>query len=128
RAAIDVIEKIREDLRVPSLKSDFFNDKREVFDALIALRLRQRAGAAELFALIERGHSRAWRDRLGLRAAVDLASIQRALPAGAVLLDYWTPSAGSAVVIVTKTSASVRAITVDDRAIRELLDALPRGI
>jgi len=127
RAAIDVIEKIREDLRVPSLKSDFFNDKREVFDALIAIRVRQHAGAAELFALIERGHSRAWRDRLGLRAVVDLASIQRALPVDAVLLDYWTSSAGAAVVIVTKSSASVRGITVDDGAIRQLLDALPRG-
>lgn len=127
RNAIDVIEKIREAIRVPSLKSDFFNDKREVFDALIALRLRQGAGVSELFDLIERGHSRGWRDRMGLRSHVDLAAIQQALPAGAVLLDYWTSSAGSAVVSITKTSANVRPITVDDRVIRELACALPRG-
>lgn len=127
RKAIDVIESIREAIRVPSLKSDFFNDKREVFDALIALRLRQGAGAGELFALIERGHSRGWRDRMGLRSSVDLDAIQKALPADALLLDYWTSSAGSAVVSITKTSANVRAVTVDDRAIRELVDALPRG-
>jgi tetratricopeptide (TPR) repeat protein len=127
RQAIDVIEKIREGIRVPSLKSDFFNDKREVFDALIALRLRHGAGAGELFALIERGHSRGWRDRLGLRASVDLGAIQKALPADAMLLDYWTSSAGSAVVSITKTGANMRAVIVDDRAIRELVDALPRG-
>jgi len=127
REAIAVIEKIREAIRVPSLKSDFFNDKREVFDALIALRLRQGAGAGELFDLIERGHSRGWRDRLGLRSSVALDAIQQALPGGVLLLDYWTSSAGSAVVSITRTSAHVHPITVDDRAIRELAEALPRG-
>jgi tetratricopeptide (TPR) repeat protein len=127
RDAIGVIEKIREAIRVPSLKSDFFNDKREVFDALIALRLRQGAGAAELFDLIERGHSRGWRDRLGLRSSVSLGALQRALPSGVLLLDYWTSAAGSAVVSITKTSARVQPILVDDRAISELAGALPRG-
>jgi CHAT domain-containing protein/tetratricopeptide (TPR) repeat protein len=127
REAIDVIEKIREAIRVPSLKSDFFNDKRVVFDALIALRLRQGAGAGELFDLIERGHSRGWRDRLGLRSRVDLAAVQHALPADALLLDYWTSPAGAAVVSITKTTASVRPVTVDERGIRTLTDALPRG-
>ncbi len=127
REAIGVIEKIREAIRIPSLKSDFFNDKREVFDALIALRLQRGAIAAELFDLIERGHSRGWRDRLGLRSRVDLPSIQKALPANALLLDYWTSAAGSAVVSITKTTAQIRPITVDERAIRELSGALPRG-
>ncbi|HEX7809703.1 MAG TPA: tetratricopeptide repeat protein, partial [Thermoanaerobaculia bacterium] len=68
RQAVAVIETIRDSIRVPSLKSDFFNDKREVFDALIALRLKRGAKVEEIFELIERGHSRGWRDRLGLQS------------------------------------------------------------
>ena len=110
RDAIAIIENIREAIRITSLKSDFFNDKRQVFDALIGLRLRRGAGAEELFHLIERGHSRGWRDRLGLRGDVTLAAVQRALPADAVMLDYW---ASSAVVTITRSSARVQTISAD---------------
>lgn len=123
RNAIAVIEQIREAIRVPSLKSDFFNDKREVFDALIALRLRHGATAAEIFDLIERGHSRGWREHLQLPARVELRAVQNALDEDTVLLDYWT----SAVVIVTKTSAEVRPVRVDAAEIRALSIALSRA-
>lgn len=125
--ALAVIEAIRDSIRVPSLKSDFFSDKREVFDALIALRLAHGAKAGELFDLIERGHSRGWREHLGLRQRIDLAAVQRALPADAVLLDYWTSAHGAAVVVVTKTSADVRRVQIDAPAIRALADALARN-
>lgn len=127
RSAVAVIEQIRDAIRVPSLKSDFFHDKREVFDALIALRLRRGAGAEELFDLIERGHSRGWRERLGLKSTIELRAVQRALPADALLLDYWTSPSGAAVVAITKTTARVHAIRVDEPGIRALSDALPRG-
>ncbi|HEX8410646.1 MAG TPA: CHAT domain-containing protein [Thermoanaerobaculia bacterium] len=127
RNAVAVIEQIRDAIRIPSLRSDFFNDKREVFDALIALRLRHGAGAEELFALIERGHSRGWRERVGLKSAIELKAIQRALPEDAVLLDYWTSSFGAAVVAVTRNTARVHPIQVDAESIRALADALPRG-
>ena len=126
RNAVAVIEQIRDAIRVPSLKSDFFTDKREVFDALIGLRLRHGAKVEELFDLIERGHSRGWRERLGLRTNVDLRAIQRALPSDALLLDYWTSSYGAAVVSVTSTAARVHPIRVDPASIRALADALPR--
>jgi tetratricopeptide (TPR) repeat protein len=127
RNAVAVIEQIRDAIRIPSLKSEFFNDKREVFDALIALRLRHGASARELFELIERGHSRGWRERVGLRSIVELSAIQRALPADALLLDYWTSSFGAAVVAVTTKTAQVHGITVDPAGIRALADALARG-
>lgn len=127
REAVSVIEQIRDAIRVPSLKSDFFNDKRDVFDALIALRLRHGAKVEELFALIERRHSRGWRERVGLRANVELAAVQRALPDDAVLLDYWTSAVGAAVVVVTRTTAQVRPVRVDEASIRALAGALPRG-
>jgi tetratricopeptide (TPR) repeat protein len=127
RNAVAVIEQIRDAIRIPSLKSEFFNDKREVFDALIALRLRHGASARELFELIERGHSRGWRERVGLRSIVELSAIQRALPADALLLDYWTSSFGAAVVAVTTNTAQIHHITVDPEVIHALADALARG-
>ena len=80
---MSVIENIREAIRVPLLKSDFFSDKREVYDALISVSM-PRMKPAELFELIERSHSRAWRERLGLTAPVTAQSVQRALPAAIV--------------------------------------------
>jgi tetratricopeptide (TPR) repeat protein len=127
RQAVTVIETIRDAIRVPSLKSDFFNDKRAVFDALIALRVRRGANAAELFELIERGHSRGWRERLGLRSQISLRAVQRALPADAMLLDYWVSSSGAAVVVVTPASARVLPIAVDLPVLRALTGALARG-
>jgi tetratricopeptide (TPR) repeat protein len=127
RQTVLVIEQIREALRVPSLKSDFFNDKREVFDALIALRLRHGAALGELFGLIEREHSRGWRERVGLTSMVELRAIQRALPDDAVLLDYWTSASGAAVVVVTSKTAEIRPIRVDAESVRALTDALADG-
>jgi tetratricopeptide (TPR) repeat protein len=126
-AALGVIESIRESIRIPSLKSDFFNDKREVFDALIALRLKRGASASELFALIERSHSRAWRDRLGLRTNVDLRSVQQALAPGVLLLDYWSSPAGAAVVSITSRDARVLPVTVDEAAIASMSATLASG-
>ena len=121
-----VIEQIRESLRVPFLKSDFFNDKRDVYDALIAIEVEQPA-VARLFDFVERSHSRAWRERLGLSGPIDLAAIQQALPAGVALLDFWSSSYGSAVVVVTRARTEVRRITVDDGAILQFVDALGKG-
>jgi len=127
RDAIAVIETLRDTIRVPSLKSDFFNDKREVFDALIALRLRHRADAHEIFDLVERGHSRGWRERVGLKSAIALDAIQRALPSDALLLDYWTSGSGAAVIAITRTSARVHPIRIDERRIAAFADTLARG-
>ena len=63
--AVRTIEQVHENIRVPSLRSDFFNDKREVYDALIAATIAE-APVADVFSLLERSHSRGWRERLGL--------------------------------------------------------------
>ncbi|MEO8036305.1 MAG: tetratricopeptide repeat protein, partial [Acidobacteriota bacterium] len=72
--AVGVIEGMREAIRVPALKSDYFNDKRDVYDALISIELPG-CDPQRLFALIERSHSRAWRERLGLREEVSLRAV-----------------------------------------------------
>ena len=62
RQAIHAIESVRADLRTVALKAEFLADKRDVYDALIALRLSDPAASpADLFELIEavaRGHGR----------------------------------------------------------------------
>jgi CHAT domain-containing protein/tetratricopeptide (TPR) repeat protein len=121
--AITVIEQIRERIRVPSLRADFFNDKTEVYDAVIAARLGD-ASPDETFTLIERSHSRAWRERLGLSGPIELSSLRQALPRGTLLLDYWSSPRGSILVAATRTRASVLPVTVDDTQVKTLIDAV----
>lgn len=105
--AIGVIEGIREAIRVPTLRSDYFNDKREVYDTLIDLELETKR-AARVFELMERSRSRVWRDRLGLTSDVSLAAIQRSLPRRVLLIETWSSKLGSAVVFVTRDAVEMR--------------------
>lgn len=124
--AIDTIESVRERLRVPALKSDFFSDKRDVYDALIAIELK-RGDAARVFGLVERSHARAWRERLGLTDRVSLESVQRRLAAGETLLEYWNSPAGSAVLVVTRDRVEIVPIGVDEQRVQEFVAKLGQG-
>jgi len=125
-SAVAVIENIREAIRVPTLRSDFFNDKRDVYDALISVDLG-RGKAERVFDLAERSHSRAWRDRLGLTAPVTLRAVQQAMPRGTLLLDTWSSSYGSAIVAITRDTATVTPIVVDRDEIERFIDDLSAG-
>ena len=126
QSAVSVIEQIREAIRVPNLRSDFFNDKRDVYDALISVDL-DGAKTDRIFELIERSHSRAWRDRLGLTSPVTLHAIQSAIPRGILLLDSWSSPYGSAIVAITRDTATVNRIAVDQTEIERLIDGLSAG-
>lgn len=126
RQAVATIEQVRESIRVPSLRSDFLSDKRVVYDALITARLPQ-GSAAELFGLLERSHSREWRERLGLETRVDLDAVQRTLGPGVLLLDYWNSPNGSAVIAVTRSRAALIPLGIDSAAIAALVDGLAAG-
>ena len=124
--AVATIERIRESIRVPSLRSDFLNDKREVYDALLAARAHT-APAAEFFNLLERSHSRGWRERLKLSASADLQRIQDALPPRALLLDYWASRVGAAVVAIRRERAAVVPVRFDEGEIKAQIDGLAAG-
>ena len=90
--AVAAIESVRANLQAVSLKAEFLADKRDVYDALIALRLSDpTASAADVFALIEQSRARTWQDRLqpGARR-VSLGDVQPKIAPGAMLLEYWS--------------------------------------
>lgn len=120
--AIGVVDGLRERLAVPATRAEFFQDKRELYDARIALGLASDR-PAELFALIEQSRARGWRDRLKLDA-VSLAGVQARLTPDTVLLAYWWSPANAAVVRVTRTQAAVTPLTVTSAQITALTEAM----
>ncbi len=124
--ATTVIDQLREALTVPAARAEFFQDKREVFDARIAMALAAGDAPAAIFALFEHSRARAWRDRLGLPAAVTLAAIQAALQPGTTLLSYWHAPNGAAVIRITRATVELRRIEVTPTQITRLADALSR--
>lgn len=131
--ALAAIESVRSDLRVVALRSEFLADKRDVYDALIALRLsEQPTSAADAFGLIEHGRARTWQDRLQANdKALTLADVQSKLPADVLLLEYWTSAdAGLALLWVSSASSGIvrraAAAKDDGQAIQALIDAVSR--
>ena len=88
--AIAAIESVRADLRTVALRSEFLADKRDVYDALIALRLSEpSASAADIFELIEQSRARTWQDRLQLDARpLSLGEVQSKIAPDTLLLEY----------------------------------------
>jgi tetratricopeptide (TPR) repeat protein len=107
--AIGIIETIRTDLRTFALRSEFLADRRDVYDALIALRLSEDSAAPdEVFPLLERTRARTWQDRMQSEPEPhSLREIQRTMAQGELLLEYWTSAAGSALVWAASTTAGI---------------------
>jgi CHAT domain-containing protein/tetratricopeptide (TPR) repeat protein len=91
--AIKIIESIRASLRVPSLKTDFLADKRDVYDSLIAVQLRESSPPADdIFRLMERSRARTLLDRIAAQPALQESSIENVrshLPPDTVLVEFW---------------------------------------
>ena len=107
--AIGIFESVRSDLRTVALRSEFLADKRDVYDALIWLRLGDEPVIiGDVFRLLEQSRARAWRDRVQPSAgAPALAAVQAQLPADALLLEYWVGSAGMARLWISHDAAGV---------------------
>ncbi len=109
REAIRRIESVRSKLQL-SIKSDFFADKREVYDALIKL-LLERNDAAAAFDFMERSRARVFQDRFfGSKLSSDaltLHSIQGRLDPQTALVEFWVGADALAVVWVTHDSSGI---------------------
>jgi tetratricopeptide (TPR) repeat protein len=127
--AIGGIESVRTDLKAVELRSEFLADKRDVYDALVWLRLHEApVPTGDLFGLLEQSRARVWRDRLQLSgSAPSLDAVRRALPEGTLLLEYWVGRVGIALLWISRDAAGVisRATRDDDLgSLQQLAEAV----
>jgi CHAT domain-containing protein/tetratricopeptide (TPR) repeat protein len=118
RKAISVIESVRSGLRTP-LRIDFLADKRDVYDSLIALELRQSSpSASELLEWMERSRARTLLDRMAARTPLsefNLRLVQSRLSPDTVLAEFWVSKQDSAAVWITAAdSGIVKYASADD--------------
>ena len=110
REAITRIESLRSQLQLSALRSDFFADKREVYDSLIKL-LLERNDVPAAFEYMERSRARVFQDRFyGSKLSPDaltLKSIQSRLEPHTMLLEWWTGADALAAVWVTRDSSGI---------------------
>jgi len=127
RAAIAAIESLRSGL-LPAMRIEFLADKREVYDSMIALRLRAPGTpVAELFSWIERSHARTLVERVRPANAGEpgLDRIQSSLGPDTVLLELWMGSDMGATLWITASSAGVvRHSAASNEAITSLVTSL----
>jgi tetratricopeptide (TPR) repeat protein len=129
--AIAAIESVRAAVQTVALRSEFLADKREVYDALIAIRLSDPAvNPADVFDLLERSRARTWQDRLQADAPIPaLADVRSKVAPGSLLLEYWTGDSASALLWTSSTASGIvrqAASPHDLQAVQRLADAMSR--
>jgi tetratricopeptide (TPR) repeat protein len=129
--AIAAIESVRADLRVAALKSEFLADKRDVYDALIALRLSEPSPpVADVFALMEQSRARTWQDRLHPAAPrLSLGDVQPKIAKDTLLIEYWSGGAASALLWISSSASGIvkQPAGADDiRNVQRFADAVSR--
>jgi tetratricopeptide (TPR) repeat protein len=126
--AVGVIESIRMGIHAASLRGEFLDDKRDVYDALIDLRLRDGAPVDEVFRLIEHSRARDLNDRMSLGTLGDLHDIQSHLGPRSLLLDTWAGTDSVAIVWISSSRAGFvrHACRIQDEA-EKLISALQAG-
>ncbi len=139
REAIALIEKTRSQLQLAALRSEFFADKREAYDALIGL-LMHRNDAEEAFSFLERSRARNFQDSLQKRdgsgtkgsdsqdQAVTMKLTQGRIPEGTALLEFWTSGAQVGLVWCTKRQSGMlvkKFSAYEFGNIRKYLDGIP---
>ncbi|HEY3441201.1 MAG TPA: CHAT domain-containing tetratricopeptide repeat protein [Paludibaculum sp.] len=109
RGAIATIEAVRTGISTAGLRSGFLGDKRDVYDAAIALLARREApDVEEIFHYMEQGRARALRDRVSASGGpTTIAAVQQRLAAGTALLEYWVAGASGAVIWITGSTAGL---------------------
>ncbi len=129
RRAIAIVESVRSTLRVPALRSDFLADKRDVYDALIELRLGDpKLSVAEILDLMEKSRAREAGDRAGAAVATaSLSGIQRRLSDGTLFVEYWIGDNRAAAVWMTRQASGIARLG-DASEIRREAQALAQTI
>ena len=137
REAIAIIEASRSQLQLSALRTEFLADKRDVYDALITLLLKQ-SDAADAFLFLERSRARTFQDRLASSAegepekqALSLSEVRSYLDGATILLEFWTSGDRLALIWCTRESYGVvqNQLSGDDKErILAFLKALPDNL
>jgi CHAT domain-containing protein/Flp pilus assembly protein TadD len=130
RQAIAIIEKARSQLQLSALRTEFFADKREAYDALLRL-LFAKNDLRGTFSFLERSRARNFQDRLhgqdgdALQPTTLDASCAALRPA-TTLLEYWTSNHRIGVVWCTQTSSGMTSRTLSSQEMKQIRDLVER--
>lgn len=110
RSAAEKIESLRSRLQLSRLRTDFLADKRDVYDALIALQL-EKNDTAGAFEYMERSRARVFQDRFYAGevkpGALNLRSVQQQLKPDTALVEFWTGTDEVAALWITSSGSGI---------------------
>lgn len=134
RDAITRIESVRSRLQFSRLKTDFFADKRDVYDALLRLLLRRNDTAAA-FQYMERSRARAFQDHFfqdkESHEPVSLRAVQAHLDGKTALVEFWAGTDAIAAIWVTRGAAGIthhELSTGESQDLLQFLSGLPENL
>jgi tetratricopeptide (TPR) repeat protein len=108
REAVAVIETIRNNAGSSTARGGFLADKRQVYDLLIDLQIRDpRPDASGIFRLMEQSRGRALKDRKGGAGARDLHSTAASLDPHTLVVEYWIGDDALAAVWISANASGV---------------------
>jgi CHAT domain-containing protein len=132
REAISTIETSRGQLQLSALRAEFLADKRDVYDAMIALLLKKN-DIKETFSFLERSRARTFQDRLSSVASTPAPSIptldemQRYLDPSTVLMEFWVSGDRIALIWCTRETYGMQQSTLTSEE-RETAMGFLRGL
>ncbi len=112
RAAISIIETTRTQLQLSALRAEFLADKRDAYDALIALLLKKN-DVKDAFWFLERSRARTFQDRLASATPgretrtptpPGLDEIRKYLDPSTILMEFWVSGDRLALIWCTRES------------------------
>lgn len=135
RQAVSLIEGTRTQLQLSALRSEFFADKREAYDALISLLFRKK-DLKEAFLFMEKSRSRNFQDRMQAHSdetptAPSLDETRAKLPPATALLEFWTSRNLIGLIWSTRESSGLelRYLSAEEETgIQRILEDLPGSL
>jgi tetratricopeptide (TPR) repeat protein len=135
RQAISLIERTRSQLQLSALRSEFFADKREAYDALISILFRKN-DVNEAFLFMEKSRARTFQDRVQRNDGANamprtIDQIRAGLPGATVLLEFWTSENQIGIVWCTRDAVGLQfnQLTPEqEKRIHEALSNLPGNL
>lgn len=131
RKGIDIIESVRAGIRRVMLRNEFLGDKRQVYDSLVALELRQAAPPLDaIFSLMEQSRARAFEERTEStqRKHIGLSELRSMLPKDTVFIEFWTGEAGVAELWITRSAVGLAKQLDPAGGLRESVAKLSRAL